>query len=161
MKTPFQMRCACLLLGLALMSGQSMAQSDLLRRGQPLPISTGVAPTLILVEVHRVESTGLIDVAVVLDAPRQVGGDLTYELLEFGELCLRYGTEFLGAAVPPVEHSRLRVIAFLYRGAIPGLTDQEMDRGFAFKIENSRCTVAPPFPETLQAEATRRAGSNL
>ncbi len=121
-----------------------------------LPISTGAAPTLNTVEVHRVQSTGLIDVAVALDAPRPTPSDLSEEMLEFGELCLRYGALILQVAVPAGEHSRLRVMAILYRAPVQGAPGRATDRGFAFIVESGRCTLAPPFPEALVAEVSRR-----
>ena len=151
--------CACLLwLALAMAPAEVAAEGDALRRDMPFPISTGVSPTLKTVEVHRVTSTGLIDVAVILETPHPAAADMSAELLELGELCLRYGTFLLAASVPPHEHARLRVLAIFYRSSVQGGANEAMDRGFAFIVQDSRCTLALPFPEHLAAEATRRAG---
>jgi hypothetical protein len=129
--------------------------------GRPFPLSNGVAPALLRVEVYRAQSDGLIDVAVSFAEPRTAGSATAEELFEFGELCLRYGAEIMKEAVPAVEHNRLRVFAPLYRSAIADSAGQYKERGFAFDVHESQCTLSSPFPAAAKDEVLRRANEPI
>jgi hypothetical protein len=138
-------------------TGADLGFAENLVAGRAFPLSNRIAPVLLRVEVHRVQSDGLIDVAVSFAEPRPAIDATQEELIELGELCVRYGAEILREAVPFAEQRRLRVFVPLYRNGKVEPSQGFEERGFAFHVSDGKCSLGDPYPAAARAEVMRRA----
>lgn len=128
-----------------------------LERGTTFPLSSGMTPRLERVDVQWIPLPQLIDVSIVLDAPRRPSDTSLDELTDFGEFCLRYGTAVVRRVVPAEEWIRVRVFTILYRRDQTAAPVRATDLGFGFRVVGGQCTLAPPYPAALAANAEQRA----
>lgn len=136
-------------------------QTTGLERGIGFPLSSGIRPTLHEVGVQWIPVPQLFDVSVVLDASRRPTASSLDELTDFGEFCVRYGTEILRLAVPPEYWAQVRLFSLTYRGGTDTGPVRATDLGFGFLVYNGRCTLAPPYPVALILEVQLRVAQPL
>lgn len=132
------------------------AASGFLAKDRKFHLSHGVVASLQSVEVQRISSDNTIDIAIVLDRagpPKHSSQDLIAEL---GEFCLRYQSKIVSAAVKPAERSKINLFAPFYQAS----TDQgsvTQQAGFGFTIRSGRCSLQPPFPQTMVKQTLQNA----
>jgi hypothetical protein len=143
---------------LAILSGAAEAGPP--DKGHAFPLSGGVAPTLISIEVHHVASDNTIDVAVSLTPPDPPPASDAELLTQLGEFCLRYEAEVVAAAIPAAS-DRARIYGFvpLFRVPVSDRPNEFQEAGFDFRVLDGKCSLGTPFPPALvDAVRARAAG---